>query len=552
MTHVRPCKARKIKCGEEKPNCQNCERQGETCDYSIRLNWEGRTKRKGVDTVSQPSIFIYSHNTVSPVGNSDVSVPGVLRGQDVGSSSTVLDTSEAHGSPRSRRIRGRAQVPLDLRSPNSPSIDNLAKHTFVHPEVTAAPPVSTPTIDPALARMPHNDMGDQFELTSYVGKHGGTGARDYRDHFSAVQLSRLRDQRNSASYPSPTNSNLESPPNFLNAMSFSGGSHPSLPDPQMPPPFQRALSPWSQSSHFRKGHEDVPFHAQHITKRMRLSPSIDQTDGVQRNLAGSHGIYNVGGALKSAAPHTSPHALQSVYHSAYNGNAGHPLTPGASSVASEDNYVRSFPKPSSQVLQDSPDLRRLSVKSLLSDDSPADSGTESAMPASPHIASSVSTPTANYGVDRGFPDLDLPNNNDSIALNGSTPSTSTVSLHKVDQDGSGGDNDFPAEFGFGLHGINIAHGHGGYYSKPVIVNIPRSLGMLPSELQENPMNMLYFHHFLNHTARILVPHDCSENPFKSILPQSKPLYHRVISSMLIKYSGGQGHKSTSSIISILC
>lgn len=34
------------------------------------------------------------------------------------------------------------------------------------------------------------------------------------------------------------------------------------------------------------------------------------------------------------------------------------------------------------------------------------------------------------------------------------------------------------------------------------------------------MNLLYFHHFLNHTARILVPHDCSENPFRNILPQS--------------------------------
>ncbi|KAL8952223.1 MAG: hypothetical protein Q9183_007402, partial [Haloplaca sp. 2 TL-2023] len=33
------------------------------------------------------------------------------------------------------------------------------------------------------------------------------------------------------------------------------------------------------------------------------------------------------------------------------------------------------------------------------------------------------------------------------------------------------------------------------------------------------MNLLYFHHFLNHTARILVPHDCAANPFKNILPQ---------------------------------
>ena len=48
---TRTCKAKKVKCGEEKPRCLNCERNGEqVCDYSIRLNWEGRTKRKGTST----------------------------------------------------------------------------------------------------------------------------------------------------------------------------------------------------------------------------------------------------------------------------------------------------------------------------------------------------------------------------------------------------------------------------------------------------------------------------------------------------------------------
>jgi hypothetical protein len=34
-----------VRSGEEKPRCLNCERQGETCDYNIRLNWGGRAKR---------------------------------------------------------------------------------------------------------------------------------------------------------------------------------------------------------------------------------------------------------------------------------------------------------------------------------------------------------------------------------------------------------------------------------------------------------------------------------------------------------------------------
>ncbi len=45
---------------------------------------------------------------------------------------------------------------------------------------------------------------------------------------------------------------------------------------------------------------------------------------------------------------------------------------------------------------------------------------------------------------------------------------------------------------------------------------------------ENKMNLLYFHHFINHTARILVPHDCEKNPFRQILPGSE--YSHAISN----------------------
>lgn len=35
-----------MKCDEARPICLNCERQDDTCDYSVRLNWDGRGKRK--------------------------------------------------------------------------------------------------------------------------------------------------------------------------------------------------------------------------------------------------------------------------------------------------------------------------------------------------------------------------------------------------------------------------------------------------------------------------------------------------------------------------
>jgi hypothetical protein len=60
-----------------------------------------------------------------------------------------------------------------------------------------------------------------------------------------------------------------------------------------------------------------------------------------------------------------------------------------------------------------------------------------------------------------------------------------------------------------------------YYENPVQINIPKILEPLPIQLTSNPMNLLYFHHFLNHVARILLPHDCPINPYRTVLPRSK-------------------------------
>jgi hypothetical protein len=67
----------------------------------------------------------------------------------------------------------------------------------------------------------------------------------------------------------------------------------------------------------------------------------------------------------------------------------------------------------------------------------------------------------------------------------------------------------------------IAFEPDGYYGKPVPIKIPNPLLPLPGQLLANSMNLLYFHHFLNHTARILVPHDCTMNPYRTVLPNSK-------------------------------
>lgn len=184
-----------------------------------------------------------------------------------------------------------------------------------------------------------------------------------------------------------------------------------------------------------------------------------------------------------------------------------PLTPASST--SDDGYK---PYPSMllpNLSREMSDLRRLSVSSLLS-----------GPPGMPVTGSSQSVQdwsvryqddTTTYGIDRGFKDLDVGKNDDMSAILGTSPVRLRDHLDLVlDQDGE------PVEPGFTT---DAAVANGSYYDKPVAVSIPRAFEPLPSKLLENPMNLLYFHHFIDHTAGCLVPHNCSSNPFKSILPQ---------------------------------
>ena len=252
-------------------------------------------------------------------------------------------------------------------------------------------------------------------------------------------------------------------------------------------------------------------------KKMRLSPSVDRLDIHQKHAGPTNFVHH--STLVNMNSIMSPPVTTYQSSSPSNVNVRIPPTPAAS-VGSEDNY-HPLPGPSPQPLpQESPDYRRLSVKSLLSDDSPADStsGSDGIFPGKLSINSSNSAQKTSYGVDRGFPDSDSPSNQDATALSGVTP---TMGLASLDYSEYEGGNDLFSGFGFG---VNVSDGFqegAGYYAKPVTVSISRTLEPLPSILKDNPMNLLYFHHFLNHTARVLVPHDCSENPFKSILPQSK-------------------------------
>ncbi|KAB8224954.1 fungal-specific transcription factor domain-containing protein [Aspergillus novoparasiticus] len=123
--------------------------------------------------------------------------------------------------------------------------------------------------------------------------------------------------------------------------------------------------------------------------------------------------------------------------------------------------------------------------------------------------------TDNYGLDCGRPDLDLNKNDDHSAID----INYALDLINTQSESSAASNDRHADSSsadsqqYSLDGVKFA-----YYASPVPINIPRYLSPLPPTLVQTPINLMYFHHFINHTARMLVPHDCSDNPFVSVLP----------------------------------
>lgn len=525
LTLLRPCKTRKIKCGEEKPKCHHCERQGETCDYSIRLNWEGRTKRKSTDFMQAPTQTPAAATggqrpgmVSRPVSEPNFGGPLIL-GPAVGAKSQMspgLSASSAEFPPIQK-----TEIIRDAYS-----LEATAKGHIIplSPYQASFGPRANPKIITDLTIQNHGRLlgsgDDDLARTavadmSFIGMHGGQPLT--RDHISASQLSRIRDP-SSASYPSPTDSSLDSPPlSALQSLNFSKDQRFPPTSSQMPPPSQNNRPSPLFFADPTRTQEALLVAGQHTPKRPRMSPPPQSSDLSQRYRSPSYSSYQGGGASLHSMSSSPSQQMSFRSFSPSDPYAPSPFT----SIASPSRSVSSsqFPLPRKTSFTQGPEPssdRRVSVGSLLTNPlEPVDIG----------IGPGNYHPTPfqdwwDYGLDRGFPDEDLPANQDHLALEGITP-TSTTGGFDVFKSGNAGDEINHSGFGFGLNAPNPGHGEGGYYAKPVQVLILRSLGNLPETLQKNPMNLLYFHHFLNHTARILVPHDCSENPFKSILPQSK-------------------------------
>lgn len=389
----------------------NCERQGETCDYSIRLNWGGRSKK------------------VNSLAESDAS-------------------STASGSPYQTTFSFQEDVSPLFPATSEPSSQPSHVRSSSH---TSVPNTNTFIVDSELF---HSSQAGSPPLVSTSGWYG---------------------------YPVVTSSSPHPVP-------FYQAPQTSFDYP--------AVSPY-ENSPYASGTYTSPRSEIAFTPPSVLSPRDAADAQRHKRQKQSNSIHSPVTPLSDAhSPYTGPLDPYSPY-------IAMPLTPSPS-VSSNENM--SWTTTQQTGTNSLPDLRRMSVQSIMNDDHSEHSHINVQDRRYPMADSAEVV----YGYDLGRPDLDTPNNDDFAAIAIFSPQANRMELDDEATDGSAKP-----------YSEHMAFESGGYYAKPVPIRISKSLGPLPPVLMENPMNLLYFHHFMNHTARILVPHDCERNPFREILPESK-------------------------------
>ena len=406
----RACKARKIKCDEARPKCQQCIRNGEAvCDYSIRLNWEGRFKRKEPSTPE----------------------PGESSG------STSKETPQCRSTRTSLILH-----PGGRTTASSPS----------NPDATFARAEASRASTAFYSRPPVPGSESSFSYTSASGSShevGSIGVPEERSAFIPTTM-------------------LPLPQVSLGQASAFDPSVLALGS------VRQGMQPWPAATPPPAGYE-----GQRTT-----------TESARGTSAPHYATSNVMSTHPRLA--VAPVASGSL-GVGESGWMGIPVSSSASSVTSEERsaHSRTSPLLPSNILGS----RRLSVNSLLTQE---ESNAEQAF--------------EYFGLDRGYPDRDIPSNDDAHALD--PAALAPGQIQPSDEPSSP-----TTAFGFGQTGADSLRSQH-CYAEPLQVKIPAAFQPLPPLLFENPMNLLYFHYFIEYTARILVPHDCPANPFRIILPQS--------------------------------
>ncbi|KGO77751.1 Aflatoxin biosynthesis regulatory protein [Penicillium italicum] len=459
-----PCKARKVKCGEEKPACLNCQRQGEPCDYSVRLNWGGRTKRMSIDSPNS---------------------------QSSGYGGSVIGFSDSFA------INNLSPTSFPTPTSNNPADGSLN----IHPGDLTSPTAMSPSTPAPVGLFESPSLGS--------GSEGVTSPGQLEPQFSSTW----------AEQSPPLTTLVSSAPLLQYQFSQQSFDTPSYLDSVDPSSGLRSLSafafhtnPVSQPVSYMRH----PVNASNHHSGSSISHSRDEEHLDQ----GMHfGAGSGTGKDRSSNSPQDPGGLSSMLFDSQrvsiaesDATSSPMLRETTSNMGSLHDYHNEF-TPDHQVSAESnQEVDQTSHKSSM---------------ARNKWQTYLNSVTDNYGLDSGHPDQDLTFNNDHAAIDinyaldsiGSRWRNEEASHSKASQP----DPEPQVQF------------CSGYYASPVPINIPRYLSPLPSSLLENPINLMYFHHFLNHTARMLVPHNCDNNPFISVLP-SMAIGDSNLLNLLLAYS----------------
>jgi hypothetical protein len=434
-----PCKARKVKCGEEKPECSNCLRQGEKCDYGVRLNWShagsGIHDQGGVAARSAP-------NTPSMI---IFPSPEVFSGKKT-------PTSQSHAMQAQREQQPKQKQGGNMLSVEVDDFDSSPRKGYkLHGRSRSN--VGTP-------------VRDTWEVDPGLRTNGGNGLLAVDDSGIRNGAASFSDEivgDHSPSFPHtrslPVN---QASPLF----STDPNSMPNIvinQNHQTMPSIFTTISPIGNMQ--AQDDAESYFESHNRTKRQRLS-SYGSPTGVKYESPDQQIDAN---ALQTASPTSD---LPSGSSAPFTFSSGSPTNTSTSQAVPVSFYLGNA----------------ASRHSSRSDN--------------PHNIKFRMTSYRSFGYDTGHPDQDIPHNDDMSAIVGSPAIVQSNSFSGPD-----------------VQTVSFALDN--YYENPVQINIPKSLDPLPEQLTSNPMNLLYFHHFLNHVARILTPHDCPINPYRTVLPKSK-------------------------------
>lgn len=463
--------------GEEKPVCLNCRRQNEPCDYSIRLNWGGRKRMPSVDCPSSQSspqsaqlLFALSPpdgqqdstDNIAPVGPLGVAEGGNVHDQDM---ENLCWESEF------------AQV-----TATGASFRNGLHDTQGSPAVTEQP-----------SRVLYRT-----------------------DDKTAVKLSPSSEARHVATlWPSLSQAPLscETTPGHSSSFAPPFDTVP-YPSPADTGPSIGALANVNWSSATIS--QPISFLRQSADKHGSMNGYGGQLETSVSHTGVDHGSPSYSSQSPSSLEHLSPDSKSRAYFLPTTSNQ---RGPGllANTPASSEDFLATTKDASLQ----SPQIGACDSSGTdASSDTPLSKATQELNDPSGSTSSErqwhtyLRSVTDNYGMDCGRPDLDTNQNDDhsaidiNYALSLLNPRVESLS------DTNAPDPPEKEAKTSCLEGF-------AYYKSSVPINIPRYLSPLPITLVQTPINLMYFHHFLNHTARMLVPHDCDNNPFVTVLPSSE-------------------------------